>query len=348
MSVLQLDKHVYCAKPITHKIGEGRKVRAAFAAAKHLVTLSSVQSAGRMSARNTTELLSSGVLGPVREVHLWIDHPVYPTALLRPTEAETPPPGMDWNLWIGPAPYRPYHSAYHPVNWRAWWDFGSGTVADMCCHTLHSFFRELKLEKPSTVYGYPSKRHDGFFKHVETPECESPSNMVTWEFPARANLPPLNLYWYDGGMKPHRPEELDHSIEMPPRGILFVGDEGKLLSGFYGGNSWYMGAETEPLVLGIEGGLLLPHWKFKSYQQPEATLPRVKNHYLEWTEACKSGARTEVPIEYGCDMTELGLLGALALRTGKVLEWDADSMQITNNSEANSLVDPPYRAGWEL
>jgi hypothetical protein len=149
-------------------------------------------------------------------------------------------------------------------------------------------------------------------------------------------------------MKPHRPAELDPVIAMPPRGILFVGDEGKLLSSFYGGNRWYIRGEEERLVLGIDGGLLLPHWKFKAYQQPEATLPRVKDHYLEWTEACKTGGRTEVPIEYGCDMTELGLLGAIALRTGRVLEWDSKTMQITNDPEANSLVDPPYREGWEL
>jgi hypothetical protein len=213
---------------------------------------------------------------------------------------------------------------------------------------LHVFFRELQLHAPATVYGYGSKRFDGSFKRVRTPESESASNMVTWEFPARGNLPPLNLYWYDGGMRPHRPAELDHSIDMPPRGILFVGDEGKLLSSFNGGNRWRMGAEQEPVVLGIDGGLLLPETKFANYQQPEPTLPRVKGHYLEWIDACKKGLRSEVPIEYGCDMTELGILGAIALRTGRLLNWDAEEMQITNDPEANRLVDPPYRTGWEL
>ncbi len=340
MAVLQLGKHVYCAKPITHNIGEARKVREAVLKARLLVTKSSVQSSGTEGARSTTELLNSGVIGPIRELHIWCDHPAYPCALVRPTEAQTSPAGLDWDLWIGPAPFRPYHPAYHPWKWRPWWDFGSGTVGDMGCHTFHVYFKELQLGAPKTIYGCGSTRREGFSSPVETPECQSHANMVTWEFPARGNLPPLNVHWYDGGMMPHRPVELDHNIKMPSTGLLFVGEKGKLVAGYTGGN--FLGRR------GLSGGLLLPEEKFRDFQQPSKTLRRVPDHYGEWTQACKTGARTVCPVEFGCDMTEMALLGALALRTGRMLEWDAQAMKITNDEEANSLIAPPYRAGWSL
>jgi hypothetical protein len=344
MAGVQLGKHIYCAKPITHTIGEARRVKQAVLKNKNLVTKSSVQTSGTDAALSTTELLQSEAIGPVRELHIWCDHPVYPCSMVRPTESQTPPSGMDWDLWIGPAPYRPYHSAYHPEKWRPWWDFGSGTVGDMACHTFHIFFRELQLSAPATVYGCVSTRHDGFFQFVSTPECQSSANMVTWEFPARANLPPLTLYWYDGGMKPHRPAELDHKIEMPSDGLLFVGEKGKLIAGYYGGNPF--GSRGRGLV----GGLLLPEERFRDFQQPTKTMPRCEesDHYREWTQACKTGTRTICPIEFGCEMTEVALLGSLALRTRRVLEWDNKTMRITDNEQANSLVDPPYRAGWSL
>jgi len=350
LPALQLGKHIYCAKPITHSIGEARKVRQAVVAAKQLVTKSSVQSSGTEGARSTTELLTSGVIGPVHELHIWCDHPAYPCSLVRPTETQTPPQGMDWDLWIGPAPFRPYHSVYHPENWRPWWDFGSGTVGDMGCHTFHIYFNELKLGAPKTIYGYGSTRNDGFFKPVATPECQSNANMVTWEFPAREDLPPLNVYWYDGGMKPHRPAELDHNIEMPRTGLLFIGEKGKLMAGYYGGNPLQRRGETVAPSRGLAGGLLLPEDTFRDFQQPPKTLPRCEreNHYTQWTQACKTGAGTICPIESGCEMTEMALLGALALRIGTVLEWDANTMRITNDDQANSLVDPPYRKGWLL
>lgn len=344
MAAVRLKKHIYCAKPITHSIAETRKVRQAVLAAKGLVTKASVQSSATEAARNTTELLASGVIGPVRELHIWCDHPAYPCSLLRPKETQSPPPGMDWDLWIGPAPYRPYHSAYHPANWRPWWDFGTGTVGDMGCHTLHIFFRELQLGAPSFVYGCGSTRHEGFFRPVITPECQSHANMVTWEFAARGNLPPLCVHWYDGGMKPHRPIELDHGLGMPRSGLLFVGERGKLMSNYGGGNPFRRGGGPR----GPHGGILLPEEKFREVQDPPKTLPRVEDHYGEWTRACKTGTPTICPIEFACELTEMALLGTLALRTGRPLEWDAQKMRVTNYEPANEYVDPPYRAGWNL
>ena len=342
MAALRLGKHVYCAKPIAHSVAEVRKIREAVLGAKRLVTKSSVQSSGTEGARATTELLNAGAIGPVRELHIWCDHPVYPCSRLRPAEDETPPAGMNWDLWIGPAPFRPYHSAYHPWRWRPWWDFGTGTVGDMCCHTLHMYFRELRLGAPAAVYGCGSVRREGMSAAVPTPECQSDANTVTWEFPARGDLPPLQVTWYDGGMRPRRPMELDRALALPPSGLLFAGEKGKLIAGYGGGNPF--GAR------GPSGGLLLPEETFRDFRQPPETLRRVPDHYGEWTQACKTGAQTVCPIDFGCEMTEMGILGALALRMGggRLLAWDAQAMRITNDGDANRYLDPPYRTGWSL
>ncbi len=212
----------------------------------------------------------------------------------------------------------------------------------MACHSLHVYFKELQLGAPTTIYGYGSARQVGWFKSVSTPECQSVANIITWEFPARGNLPPLKVHWYDGGMKPHRPVELDHSLQLPKSGLLFIGEKGKLIAGYGGGYPFGQRGHRR------SGGLLLPEEKFKDFQQLPKTMRRVDDHYGEWTQACKTGARTVCPIEFGSEMTEMALLGALTLRTGRILEWDAKAMQVTNSEKANSLVDPPYREGWSL
>jgi len=343
-AALKLKKHLYCAKPITHTIGEARKIRRAVLKAKGIVTKTSAQSSGNDYSRSTTELLNSGVIGPVRELHIWCDHPKYPCLQARPTQKQNPPAGMDWDLWIGPSPYRPYHSAYHPGKWRSWWDFGTGTVGDMTCHTLHVYFRELKLGAPTTIYSSSTHKFNGYFSgRVSTPECQGNGNTVTWKFPARDKLPPLGVHWYDGGIKPKRPDELDDSLALSSMGLLFEGEKGKLLTGYSGGNPF--GNRR-----GIAGGLLLPEKTFKDFKQPPKTMPRCnyKVHYTEWVEACKTGKKTTCPIEFGCEMTEMGLLGTLALRARRLIKWDAKAMKVTNSKQADSFVDPPYRDGWTL
>ena len=250
---------------------------------------------------------------------------------------------MDWDKWIGPAPYRPYHSGLHPVFWRPWWDFGSGTVGDMACHTMHVYFKELQLGKPSVIYGNGSIRHNGWFKPLPTPECQAQANMITWKYPSRGDLPPMNVHWYDGGLKPHRPQELDLSLNLPSSGLLFVGESGKLISGYSGGNPFEENGRT------LKGGLLLPEEKFLDFEEPQETLPRTEDHYGNWLTACKTGSETDCPIVLGCEMTEMALLGALTLRTNQLLEWDAETKQVTNRGDdVNILVDPPYRKGWEI
>ena len=352
MAAIRMQKHIYCAKPIAHSVGEVRKVRQALLAAKGIVTKGSIQDSRTDYARSTTEILNTGVLGPIREIHIWTFHPIYPASLVRPTETMTPPPGMDWDMWIGPAPLRPYHKAYHPGNWRAWWDFGTADVGDMGCHTLHAYFEELHLQAPSVIYGYRSTRWDDIAVQTPTPETEGSANMVVWEYPARDAMPPLKMHFYDGGIKPARPAELDRAIPMPNEGVLFIGDNGKLMSSYYGGNPFApfgrLARAGAPSALA--GGLLLPASKFKDFEQPPKTLPRCEkaDHYTDWTRSCKKGVPTALPVEFACQLTEVALLGTLALRTEKVLEWDSASMRVTNQPEAHRFVQPPYRAGWKL
>jgi predicted dehydrogenase len=352
MTGIQMQKHIYCAKPIAHSVGEVRKVRQALLANRKLVTKGSIQDSRTTYSRSTTEILISGVLGPIREIHAWTSHPIYPCALVRPTEVCTPPAGMDWDLWVGPAPMRPFNPAYHPSIWRAWWDFGTGDVGDMSCHMLHTFFEELQLAAPRTIYGSSSSHYKEYTVVPKTPETEGDANMVAWEYPARGNMPPLKLFFYDGGMKPWRPAELDRDIAMPREGVLYVGDNGKLMASWYGGNPFAPFGRTPPAgttVPGLPGGLMLPQAKFKDFKQPAPTLPRCErpDHYTEWTRCVKAGKPTCLPIEFAAQLTELALLGTLALRTGKVLTWDAATMR-TGDADADKFVDPPYRAGWQL
>ncbi|GMV96950.1 MAG: dehydrogenase [Phycisphaerae bacterium] len=343
LAALRMGKHVYSAKPLTHTIHEARLLRKAVEQAR-VITQTSVQSCASEGACGTTEILMSGVLGPIHEVHVWTPHPVYPCGLQRPKEAPPVPEGLAWDLWLGPAPARPYHPAYHPAAWRAWWDFGTGNVGDMACHSFHVFFNALGLgeRSPATVYAYRSYHRAGVFLNVTpTPECESHANVVTWEFPASGPRPALAVHWYDGGMRPLRPPELDHRRPMPEAGLLFVGEKGKMLSGFSGG-----------------GDLLLPESRFRDFQRPPKTLPRTIGHYIEWTQGCKTGKPASCPMDYGAWLTEMALLGTLALRTSPtepayghpaaVLEWDAAAMRVTNNDKANAALHPPYRQGWTL
>ncbi len=216
---LRRKKAVYGAKPLTHTLHELRTVVNAAREAK-VATQMSVQTSGSDEALSTAELLMAGVIGPVNEVHVWCDHPLYPAGLQRPANTVAIPEGLDWDRWLGPAPFRPYHPAYHPWTWRSWWDFGTGTVGDMACHALHVFFAALELDTPASVDASRSKMHGGHFRMerdgretlpplMETPETESYSTTITWDFAARGKHPLVRVHWYDGGMKPHRPLELD-------------------------------------------------------------------------------------------------------------------------------------------
>lgn len=340
MESLRRRKHIYCAKPLTHTLHELRTVMEAEREAK-VATQTSIQTCASDHACTTAEILMSGAIGAVREVHLWTDHPWEPAAMRRPAETPPAPKGLDWDRWIGPAPYRPYHPIYHPWNWRAWWDFGEGTVGDMACHLIHVFYDALKLVPPAVVQGRRSRMREGTFRlteagrdilpvEVATPETESCSSMVTWDFPEREGMPPLRVHWYDGGLCPPRPPEMNLKAQMPVEGSMYIGEKGVLLTGDRGRFS------------------LLPEDRFRDFVLPPKTLTRSIGHYREWIEAAKGGKPASCPFSFGGRLTELALLGAVAARTARVLEWDSKNLTFTNDSEANALINPPYRSGYAL
>jgi predicted dehydrogenase len=310
---LAMNKHIYCAKPITRTIAEERRVKAACLASK-VTTKASIQDACASPARATTELLLSGVIGPVREVHFWTGTHS-PSGLARPTEVQTPPSGMDWDQWCGPSPVRPYHPTYHYGNWRPWWDFGTGNVGDVACHALHIFHDELEMDAPDWVAADACQAFSPAGV-VENSECSSIANYIQWHFPARGKHPEMMAYFYDGGLQPPRPLSMPADMGMPGRGIMFVGSDGVLISAFYGGSPWLPDHTLGQPRRGLPGGQLLPESRFKDFKQPEPTLPRCEraDHYTEWVRMCKAGKKSMTPVEYACGLTEFALLGTLAER----------------------------------
>lgn len=373
---LAMNKHIYCAKPITHTIAEARRVKAACLASK-ATTKASIQDSRTSYARATTELLLTGAIGPIHEVHIWTGT-YSPSGLARPTEVQTPPEGMNWDAWCGPSPARPYHKTYHYGNWRPWWDFGTGTVGDFGCHTLQMFHDELEMGAPDWVTGVGCQAFT-LAGPVDNTECMSIANTVQWHIPARGKLPEMMAFFYDGGLAPLRPASMPRDVPMPGSGIMFVGDKGVQISAFYGGNPWLpFGTLPRPgqQVRGLAGGWLLPESRFHDFKQPPPTLARCEkaDHYTEWVRMCKAGKKSITPIEFACGLTEFALLGTLAQRrhsmpvppppgaTGsaeaagaargrreaKVLDWDSKAMRFTNDDAANTLVDTPYRKEWDF
>ncbi len=338
MAAIKQGKHVYCAKPMTRTIHEARAMAKAAREAK-VATQMSVQSCASEGACSTAEWVLSGVIGPVREVHVWSDRPIWPQGLLRPTASPAVPSTLDWDLWLGPAPQRPYHPLYHPFRFRGWYDFGTGALGDMACHTLHVIFRALKLGYPSSAQASTTvvqewataagAARQGTRKAVY-PETFPHSSIVTWEFPAREGLPPVRVNWYDGGLRPPSPTGMQPGKILGGDGLMFVGDKGVLLSGFSGGPRLVTEAQRQ------------------SFTAPPKTLIRSSGHYTEWIDAAKGGKPANCEFGFGSLLTETALLGVIAQRTGAYLEWDSEQGRIANNAEANLLVNPPYRQGWSL
>jgi predicted dehydrogenase len=338
MAALQLRKHVYCAKPMTRTIHEVRAVVNAAREAK-VATQMSVQSCASEDACATAEWVRAGAVGEVREVHVWSDRPVWPQGLARPADSPPAPPSFDWDLWLGPALDRPYHPVYHPFRWRGWHDFGTGALGDMGCHTFHVIFQALRLDHPVRVEAssnftmLPAYADDAdqawtMSKKAKFPETYPMSSIVTWDFPARGKLPAVRMHWYDGGLRPPRPEGWPATVEYPWGGILFHGSKGVLFSKFSGG----------PMMVGRK----------KGFTPPRKTLPRTKGHYLEFIEAAKDGKPASCNFEFGGRLTEVALLGTIAQRSGAPLEWDASAGRFTNNETANQLIQPLYRSGWSI
>jgi predicted dehydrogenase len=330
MLALKAGKHVYCEKPLTHNIWEARLVRETASKLK-LATQMGNQGHASDNHRRVKELIQAGVIGPVREVHVWVNRAwglqseeaakrnkdiVFVTD--RPKEADPVPPGLDWDLWLGPAPARPFSSVYVPgPKWYRWWDFGNGTMSDLGSHRNDLAFYALDIRAPLTVEASPGPAHA---------EIAPATMSVTYEYAARGEMPPVKLTWYQGELRPKI--WTDGGIPQWLDAQLFVGDKGMILSS---GNKH----------------ILLPEKDFAGFVPPPQTIPNSPGHYAEWIEACKGGKPSLANFEYAGWTTEANHLGNVAYRTGKKLEWDAAAMKATNAPEADKFIRREYRKGWE-
>lgn len=332
MMAIKLGRHVYCEKPLTRTVKEARALTLEAREAK-VATQMGNQGMAFEGNRFINEWLADGAIGSVREVHVWSDRPTHrgrlpfwwPQGIERPTDTPPVPATLDWDLWLGPAPLRPYHPAYVPFKWRGWWDFGSGGLGDMGIHNLAPVFSALKLGAPTTVHA----RSTPVF-----PETVPLANIVHFEFPARGEMPPVKLHWYDGGMLPPRPEELGEDRELNREdGVIFVGEKGNMLVEGWGG----------------EHPRLIPESRNKEYQRPPKTLPRSVGHHKEWLLACRTGSPTRSSFDFAGPLTEAVLLGMVCVRNGgDTLHWDSANLKVTNDADANWFLHYQYRPGWEL
>ncbi len=322
---MKMGKHCYCEKPLTHSVFEARAMTDA-AVENKLVTQMGTQIHAGDNYRRAVELVQSGAIGQVAEVHVWlganfkgpaVPDPAATTQPDAPTDEPAVPEGLDWDLWLGPAPYRPYHSAYCPFAWRSWWTFGNGQLGDFFCHYCDLAFWALDLKYPLTVESTGPVH----------PESASRWTISRHEYPARGEKPPVKLNWYNGGPYPALVKE--KNVPQWGSAVLFVGEKGMLIAD-YGRHQ------------------LLPEEKFADFHRPEPFIPNSIGHHREWTEACKTGGPTTCDFSYSGPLTEAALLSNVALRVGKKLTWDAENLKATNCPEADAYLKRAYREGWTL
>jgi predicted dehydrogenase len=331
LPALQLGKHVYCEKPLTYNIWEARVIREAAAKAK-VATQMGTQIHATDNYRRVVELIQTGSIGPVHEAHVWVGrawgrqsteaarrHQDIVQVSERPSNPSPLPQGLDWELWLGPAPARPFNEVYFPgPKWYRWWDFGNGTMSDLGSHWNDLPFWALKLQAPRTIEAAGPPPH---------PEIAPASMHATYEYGPRGDLPPVKLHWYQGEEKP----ELWQTGAIPrwDSGVLFVGAKGMLLASY-------------------DKHVLLPEKDFRGFARPKEFIPKSLGHYAEWIHACKSGTPTTCNFEYAGWLTEANHLGNVAYRTGKKLEWDAAKLYAANAPESEPFIRRDYRKGWTL
>ena len=312
---LRMGKHVYCEKPLTHTVYEARTI-AKLAKEAKVATQMGTQIHAENNYRRVVELVKSGAIGPIKAVHVWCGKSW--SGGERPKDNPPVPSYLNWDLWLGPAPERPYNSTYQPANWRRWWDFGNGTLGDMACHVMDLPFWALDLRHPTTVEAQGPPVH---------PETTPNWMAVKYEFPAIGDRPALTLNWYDGDKKPEILAE--HKLPGWGMGVLFVGEKGMLMADY-------------------SRRLLFPEADFKDFKAPEPTIPKSIGHHAEWISACKDGRPTTCNFDYSGALTETVLLGNVAYRVGQKLEWDAANLKATNCPEAEKYLRRDYRKGWTL
>jgi predicted dehydrogenase len=325
MAAMKLGKHVHCQKPLTHSVAEARALGLAAREAKVATQMGNYGQASE-EHRLMSETIWSGAIGNVVEVHAGSNRfpPISPRGIPRPQDSPPVPANLDWDLWVGPSPMRPYNPAYHPFSWRGWWDFGSGVLGDIACHELSPVFKALKL----------SDRHPDWVEacssnHQGPPEVASESaplsSITRWHFSAQGDTPAFTITWWDGGLKPQRPDELPAEVPFAEEDwLLIVGERCKMLR-----------------------HQLIPESKAKEIGKPPRVLERSPGHYVEWINACKGGPPAGSNfVEHAAHLTEVVQLGNIALRTKGKLYWDPASLRFTNSDAASALVNPPYRSGW--
>jgi len=337
---MRMGKHVYCQKPLTHSVWEARMMRQ-IAREKNVCTQMGNQGTADGGLRRGAEIVQSGGIGEVKEVYVWTNRPFKywkqaPDIVARPSETPPVPKHVHWDLFLGPAPVRPYHPVYHPHDWRGWWDFGTGSLGDMACHTANLVFKSLKLELPVRV----SAEHGEL--NAETFPAWA---VITYEFPARGDLPPVKLRWYEGARDGKRnlpPESLFPANFKPSdSGSLMIGSKGQMYSPSDYGSSQ----------------ALWPEEKFKDYKAPTPFIPRIEggkgnddNQKKEWVEAIRAGkpSHAQSNFEYSSRLTESMILGNVAIRVNKAIDYDPATGKVTNTPDAAKFIQPDMRDGWKI
>jgi predicted dehydrogenase len=325
MAALSLGKHVFVEKPLTHTISEARQLARA-AREKGVATQMGNQGHAGDGCRTLKEWVDAGVLGDVTEVHSWTDRPIWPQGVSLPDHSKmmpVVPSTLDWDLWLGVAAPREYDPAYLPFTWRGYWDFGTGALGDMGCHILDGAYYALQLGSPTHVEAVSARQTE-----ISPPKA----SMVTYRFPARGPMPPVKLTWYDGGLQPRLPDDLDAGRLLDSNGTLIVGSKATVLADTY-----------------YDKVRIIPDAKMLALTPslPPKTIPRVEGgHFLEWVRACKGGVPAGSNFDYSSGLTEVALLSNLAIRARRPIDWDGAAMRVTNYADANRFVTTPYRAGF--
>lgn len=341
---MTMGKHCFCQKPLVQTVSEARVMRA-LAKEKKLATQMGNQGSSENGLRRAVEVIQSGIIGKPKELHVWSNRPVWPQGLDRPQGQDPVPANLDWDLWLGPAALRPFKKdVYHTFNWRGWFDFGTGALGDMACHTVNMPFRALKLGYPSVVELEMASRF-----YAETFPLTS---RIRFEFPERDGLPPLKFWWYDGNpgnaLKPLRPDaEVSAEIismmgKLPGSGALIVGEKGKLFSPDDYGAQFYVAMKGEEYTAGD---------KHEACKGVPVTLPRANGRHMEeWFTMMKDGTPAFSNFDIAAYLTEIILLGCIALRVGegRRMEWDGPNMKSPNIADAAKFVKRVSRAGWEV
>jgi len=323
---MRMGKHCYCQKPLTHSIHEAR-LMTQVAREQGVVTQMGNQAHAGEPIRRAVELIQAGIIGEVSEVHVWTNRPVWPQGIDRPTEDHPVPNTLDWDLFLGPAPWRPYHPDYAPFKWRGFWDFGTGALGDMACHIMDMPYWALELGAPDTVEAW----QEGM-----TSESAPTASRVTYQFPKRGQHPPVKLVWYDGkkdGNQHYPPAEIIQGEDISKYGAVLVGSKGTLF--FNRGNTNW---------------LIKANGVMASVTEIPKHIPRVKNEDKEWLDAILAGKPDQPLSNFARSgpFTEVVLLGNLAIRLGQKIHWDSQNLRATNAPEADALIQRIYRKGWEL